>query len=134
MATTNSARTFPLADILTMTTGRLLSARHMDGVYDIANWMTGESLMTHQLPRAADACGPALLAQHPQLKGVEPPAGVDAPDLMAWLANTEREYGHELSVAPLAAEQWRHQDPIEELCDMVGPERVVVAPLPAREE
>ncbi|MGA5372315.1 hypothetical protein ACPCSD_14705 [Streptomyces griseoincarnatus] len=127
-------RAYPLADILTMTTGRLLSPRHMDAVYDLANWMTGDNLMTHQLPRAADACGPALLAQHPQLQGVEPPADIDVPDLMAWLANAEREHGEHLPVAPLAAGQWDRQDPLEELCDMVGPEKVIVAPLPRKQD
>jgi hypothetical protein len=129
-----TSRLFPLADILSMTTGLLLSRRHMDGIYQICDWMTGESLMTHQLPRAADACGPALLDQHPQLRGIEPPADLDVPDLMAWLANTEREHGEELPVTPLAAGTWQHQNPIEELCDMVGAERVIVAPLPPKEQ
>lgn len=122
-------RTFPLADILTMTTGRLLSPRRMDAVYDLANWMTGDNLMTHQLPRAADACGPALLAQHPQLQGIEPPHDLDVPNLMAWVANAEREHGEELPVVPLAEGQWGRRNPIEELCDMIGPERVYVVPV-----
>lgn len=126
-------KTYALADILTITTGRLLSPRHIEAVYDIANWMTGDYLMTHQLPRAMDACGPALLAQHPQLEGVEPPADIDVPDLMAWIANAEREHGAELPVTPLADGVWEHRDPIEELCDMVGPEKVIVAPLQAPE-
>ncbi|MEV7364290.1 hypothetical protein [Streptomyces sp. NPDC091299] len=119
-------RPFPLADILTMTTGRLLSPRHMDAVYEIANWMTGDDLMTHQLVRATEACGPALLDQHPQLRDVQPPDGIDVPDLLAWLANAEREHGEQLPVAPLPDGAWKQQDPIEELCDMVGPERVYV--------
>lgn len=125
-----NARTFALADILTMTTGRLMSARGIEAVYDLANWMTGDNLMTHQLPRAADICGPALLAQHPQLVGVEPPQDIDVPDLMAWLADTERQHGQELPVVPLADGAWEHRNPIEELCDMVGPEKVYVVPVP----
>ncbi|MFJ8348945.1 hypothetical protein ACIQ9J_21805 [Streptomyces sp. NPDC094153] len=126
----DDSRLFPLADVLTVTTGRLLSHRHMDGVYGILNYMTGESLFTHQLPRAADVCGPALLAQHPQLQGVAPPEGIDVADLKEWLASTEREYGEELPVAPLAAGTWETRDPIEEPCDMVCPEKVYVVPLP----
>lgn len=122
---------YALADILTMTTGRLLSPRHMEAVYDIANWMTRDNLMTHQLPRAVDACGPALLAQHPQLEGVEPPHDIDVPGLIAWIANAEREHSEQLPVTPLPAGVWEHRDPIEELCDMVGPEKVIVATLPA---
>jgi hypothetical protein len=120
-------RTFPLADILSITTGRLLSRRHMDGIYDILNFMTGDNLMTHQLPRAAGACRGPLLEQHPQLDGVEPPDGIDVPDLMAWLTNAEREYGESLPVAPAAG--WEHRDPVEELCDKVGAENVYVVPV-----
>ncbi|MET8080054.1 hypothetical protein [Streptomyces sp. NPDC005303] len=125
-----NTRTYALDDILTVTTGRLLSRRHMDGLYDLLNHMTGDNLMTHQLPRAADACTPALLEQHPQLRDVAPPEDADQADLLAWIDWAGREYGTELPVASLADEQWQHRNPIEELCDMVGPERVIVAPLP----
>lgn len=120
-------RGFPLADILTMTTGRLLSHRGMGGVYDIANFMTGDNLMTHQLPRAGDVCGPALLAQHPNLAGVEPSPDLDEANLLTWIRDAEREHGEELPVTPLESGVWVHRNPIEELCDMIGPERVIVA-------
>jgi hypothetical protein len=120
---------YSLADILTMTTGRCLSTRRIEAVYDIANWMTGDNLMTHQLGRAADICGPALLAQHPQLAGIEPPRDIDIPDLMAWLSDAERQHGRELSVTPLPDGAWEHRDPIDELCGMIGPEKVYVAPV-----
>ncbi|MDX3520743.1 hypothetical protein [Streptomyces scabiei] len=93
--------------------------------------MTGDNLMTHQLPRAAEACAPALLEQHPQLRGAEPPADADQADLLAWIDWACREYGTELPVAPLAPGRWEHRNPIEELCDMIGPEKVIVATLPA---
>jgi hypothetical protein len=120
----------PLGEILSIATGRLLSRSRIEGVYRILNDMTGDNLMTHQLPRAADACKPALLAQHPQLVGVEPPqfVGVGPTDLMAWLADAEQRYGTELPVTPLP--DWERRNPIEELCDMVGSDRVVVAVVP----
>jgi hypothetical protein len=121
------SRSFPLSDILSVTTERLLSRRHMDGIYDILGYMTGDALMTHQLPRANDACKPVLLQQHPQLDSVAPPPGIDAPDLMAWLANVEREYGETLPVRPVSG--WESRNPIEELCDMIGPEKVYVVPV-----
>lgn len=123
-------RTFPLADILSVTTDTLLSRRLMEGLHALLDYMTGDSLFTHQLIRAADACKPALLAQHPQLAHVAPPQGVDQADLIAWLANAEREHGEHLPVAPLDPDAWERRDPIEELCDRVGPERVFVLHLP----
>ncbi|NUU26024.1 MAG: hypothetical protein HOV68_31675 [Streptomycetaceae bacterium] len=123
-------RHYTLADILTMTTGRLLTPRGVEAVYDLANWMTGDNLFTHQLPRAAEACGPALLDQHPQLRDVAPPEDIAVPDLMTWLANVEQEHGEQLPVTPLPPDTWEHQNPIEELCDMAGPEKVYVLPMP----
>lgn len=63
--TTN--RTFPLGDVLSITTGRFLSSRGMDGIYEILNYMTGDNLFTHQLPRAIDECAPWLLRRYPHL-------------------------------------------------------------------
>lgn len=123
-------RPYALADILTITTGRLLSPRGIEAVYDLANWMTADYLLTHQLPRAADTCAPALLDQHPQLRGVEPPEDIDPADLTAWLADTERQHGTELPVTPLPPGTWEHRNPIEELSDMAGPEKVYVVPVP----
>jgi hypothetical protein len=124
------SRSYPLADILSVTTGRLLSRQHMAGIYNILNDLTGDDLFTHQLPRAMDACRPAVLAQHPQLDGVTPPEDIDVPDLMAWLLHAERRFGEELTVEPLAPGAWERLNPIEELCDMVGADRVVVATMP----
>jgi hypothetical protein len=64
------SRQFHISDILSITTGYLVSNRKMDGVYDILNFMTGEMLFTHQLPRAADECTPHLLRQYPILGSV----------------------------------------------------------------
>ena len=63
------SRQFELGDILSVTTGRLVSRRHVTALYDLMGFMTGENLMTHQLPRAMDACAPELIRQHPWLAG-----------------------------------------------------------------
>lgn len=62
---------FHLGDVLSITDGRMMSPRHMDGIYDILSFMTGDSLFTHQLPRAMKECQPFLLKQHPQLAGIQ---------------------------------------------------------------
>lgn len=62
---------FDLGDVLSITTGRLVSARHIDGVFDILNWMTRDNLFTIQLPRARDECRPWLLRWFPDLMGID---------------------------------------------------------------
>jgi hypothetical protein len=113
---TVTTRDFHIGDILSVTTDRLLSPRHVEGVYDILGWMTGESLMTHQLPRAARECAPALIAQHPSLAAVTVPEGLhDRATVDAFLATLYAEHGETLPVAPLAAEDHTSMDPLAEL-------------------
>ena len=58
---------FELGDVLSVTTGRIVSSRHIDGVYAILNFLTGHDLSAEQLPRAADECEPWLRRQFPSL-------------------------------------------------------------------
>jgi len=59
---------FHIGDVLSITTGRLVSPSHMDGVCSILAFMTGDdNLFTHALPRVADECKPWLRVQYPQL-------------------------------------------------------------------
>lgn len=116
------ARSIPLADILSVTTDRLLSRRHVAGIYDLLRHMTGQDVYTHQLGKVADECAPELEAQHPFLAGLKPPADLDVPDLMAWLIEAERIHGEEIIVLPLAL--WRYRDPMEDAADIVGAEKI----------
>ena len=89
--------------------------------------MTGDALMTHVLPRATEACAPVLLAQHPQLAAVQPPEQFDGKEhVFRWLDEQIAIYGERLEVAPLAAGVWEHRNPLDELADMVGPERIAI--------
>lgn len=124
----SATRTFHLGDILSVTTERLVSPRHMGGIYGVLNWMTGDNLATHQLPRACDECQESLLAQHPDLRDIEVPeefggkGGVDR-----WLAEQVARFGETREVAPLADGDRTHIDPLAEL-QMMRPdaEHVVI--------
>lgn len=120
-------RPVPLADVLSVTTEKLLSRRHMDGIYDLLRHMTGQGVYTHQLGMTVDVCGPALVEQHPFLAGLKPPDGLDKPDLMAWLVEAERIHGETVDVVPLSS--WTRHDPIETLADAVGASKVWVVPM-----
>ena len=58
---------FHISDVLSVTTPYLLSTRHIDGVYDILNFLCKDNLYTHQLPRASREVEPWLRTQFPQL-------------------------------------------------------------------
>ena len=127
-----TTKTFHLGDILSVTTGRLVSPGHIGGVYDILNWMTGDNLFTHQLPRACDKCSGPLLAQHPDLAAIVPPETFGDGDADSakeavdrWLDAQVAIYGETREVAPLAAEDHTRIDPFAEL-RMIKPDAEIV--------
>jgi hypothetical protein len=142
-----ATKSFDILDILTITTGRLISPRHMDAVYDILNFMTNDDLMTHQLPRASDECKPYLLAQFPELASVQAPNikyHDELPRKQAQTAyNVEVEAWRDQVLIGLmhlsetyeieAIPQDDHDriDPIEEVKHMVGKDMVIKIEVPA---
>lgn len=134
-APTAAGREFDLGDILSATTERLVSPRHVDGLYDLLGYMTGESLFTHQLPRANRECAPVLLAQHPQLAAVVVPEwkfgdGDDPKAIVyAWLDEQKAVYGATLPVRPLDPADHTSIDPIAEL-RMMRPDMPIIAVTP----
>lgn len=104
---------FCIGDVLSITTGRLVSREGMDGVYKILNYMSGENLMTHQLPRVSRECKPVLLEQYPQLGEIDA-SGVNKDNLEVWLAKQANKYSEYLEVTPLLKSQHKHVNPFDE--------------------
>ena len=120
-----TTRTFHIGDILSVTTGFLVSPRHMEGIYDILNFMTQDNLFTHQLPRASDEYRPYLLRQHPQLSDVNASV-VTRENWQSWLAERVAEFGEQLPVELIPMDDHTFKDPLTEAIEMVGQERVIV--------
>jgi len=134
------SKEFHLGDILSVMTGRLVSPRHIDGVYEILNFMTGDNLFTHQLPRVADECKPHLFKQFPQLATPEMDfavaelvemlnSGKDKPDMLVagWLAKQVAKYGETFTVKPIPQTDHEIKDPIQEAINIMGHDKVIVA-------
>jgi hypothetical protein len=120
---------FDISDVLSITHSRLVSTRRMDGVYDILNFMTGESLFTHALPRACESCQPALLAQFPEL-AKESAEHVDTTNWKQWLHEMCAKHGDVFTVKPLAAGSYEVMHPLaepiirdKEVIQVIVPER-----------
>lgn len=118
---------FHIGDILTITTARLVSLDHLDGVYSLLGWMVDEDLMTHQLPRVSDECEPFLRDLYPDL------AAIDASDvtltceaeLVTWLASLEPKYGTHRDVPRLPRVDHTEIDPRDEL-RMMRPDAEII--------
>jgi len=122
----SDTKDFHIGDILSVTTGRLVSPRHIDGVYDILNWMTGESLFTHQLPRVGREAAPVLLAEHPHLAEAQADAeAVNKDNWQDFLARMVAKFGETLPVPKMNRDQHESIDPMSELVEKVHPDRII---------
>lgn len=114
----NIGRTFHLGDILSITTGHLVSPRHVEGIYDILDYMTRDNLYAHQILRAYAECVPYLLEQLPFLHNIKFDVADD--EWQSWLNRQIEEYGETHSVYPIPQEDHKYIDPYEEAIEMMG--------------
>lgn len=122
----SETRVFHLGDILTVTTGCVVTPNGVDGIYQILNWMTGDDLFIHQLPRASEECAPKLLEQHPDLAEITVPEDFGGEEAVwAWLDRQVRRFGETRLVAPLNREDHTRIDPVTEL-RMIRPDMPII--------
>jgi hypothetical protein len=137
-------KTFNLGAVLSISQDRLVAEDGVDALYQILNWMTGDNLYTHQLPRAMRECRPYLLRWFPELMIAETPlaqaeldkflegCGHDETKLkhavvawQAWLQISEGLKG-KYEIPKIPRDDHDVKNPIDELVEMVGKDRVVV--------
>lgn len=143
------SKEFHISDVLSVTTGRLVSYRHMEGIYELCRFLTGEPVFAHQLGRVAKEAEPWLRAQFPylmpdypamakQLKALDDLLALDGDDrkarettITAWVEATRHQVKlpesipEMLPVYEMGADMHTGIDPIEELEAMVGKDRVL---------
>jgi hypothetical protein len=120
-----TTKTFPLGTVLSITTGCLLAPNGISGVYEILNFMTGDNLYTHQIPRVCRECAPYLLKQFPQLAGIDTSA-VTPENVQAFLEDLLARLPAELEVETMPPGEHYEIDPMSELAEMVHPSKIVV--------
>jgi hypothetical protein len=121
-----TSKRFHLGHLITGATGIFVGPGNFDDFQGLAEHLAGGPVWTHQMPSAMDALKPCLIGQHPWLADIKPPefGGADVQaDVAAWLAEQVERYGaeHEVTVC----EGGWGSDPITDLAEMVGPDRVV---------
>lgn len=120
-----TTRAFHIGDVISVATGTLVSLRHMDGVYDLCNFMSGESLMTHQLVRVSRECEPSLRRQHPALLSETIPTITSRDEAEAWLRTLYPTYGETVLVDALEPQDHTRIDPIAEI-KMIRPGLTII--------
>jgi hypothetical protein len=124
---------FPTADVLSAITGMMVPSELHDypitGVYLVLNWMTGEDVYTHQIPRIGREAAPVVLALHPELQAaVEEAKHVNPDNWREWRQRWLDRYGATITVPKMTIAEHERIDPISELAEMVHPDKIVVVP------
>ena len=118
----------PTTAVLSVVTGRLMG--DIGGVYEVLNWMTGESLFTHQLPRVSREATPVILAAIPALqKAVDEAEQVNTENWQEWRDAWVTRYGATLAVPKLGADQHERIDALSELAEAVHPDKIITVAL-----
>lgn len=117
-------KTFPTAVELSTITGRLIC--DIGGIYEVLNWMTGESVFTHQLPRIGREAEPVILAAHPHLReAVSEAKQVTPENWQHWRDLWIDRYGPEIAVPKMTAAEHERIDPMSELAEKVSPDQII---------
>lgn len=99
----------------------------IDGVYLVLNWMTGESVYTHQLPRICREAAPVIVALHPELSlAIDEAKQVTRDNYQLWVTKWTERYGDEITVPMFAPDEHKVIDPISELAEHVDPDKIIL--------
>ena len=125
--TDRKTQAFPTGAVNSVMTGYLVSENHMQGIYEVLNWMTGESVFTHQIPRISEEARPVILALHPHLLPVmDECTNVNGDNWKQWLQTWKDRYGDEITVPRMNIAEHERIDPISELAEKVHPSRIAI--------
>ncbi|MER9665496.1 hypothetical protein [Mesorhizobium sp. M0203] len=120
-----TTKEFPTCDVLSTITGILMGP--IGGVYEVLNFMTGEDVFTHQIPRISREATPVVLKLHPQLEATITEAEqVTQENYLTWLATWEERYGKTITVPQMTIAEHERIDALSELAEKVSPDKIVV--------
>lgn len=117
-------RRFPLGIVLSLTTGKLLVEGGFADMSELAEFVVGHSIYTHEMAERAlwDRMKEKLIVQHPQLQAVNAET-ITQDNFREILAEHEAHFGKTLLIESGSDE--RHESPLESL-ERIAPGRPVV--------
>jgi len=139
-------KTFPIGDVLTVATGRMVAERGFDAVYELLEFLFGFKPFTHYIPRMVKICLPHLRAQIPQIDVVDQEVArldrdnqeIESRQLSrsekivafqelahAWRRDIAEKIGDELTIS-IMPDPIAPQDPVEALTEMREDRSVIV--------
>lgn len=93
------SRAFPIEDILTFTTGKMLSPRRAEAIASVCVHITGGPLTAPEIGIFYGVIRDEILKQHPDLDDVRLPGPDETPE--EWIAEAHRTYGSHRTLAAM---------------------------------
>lgn len=123
----SDTKNFPTLDALSALTGSLVTPKGIGAVYEVLDFMTGEGLFTHQLPRVSREAQAFMLKRLPALaETCEEAKQVTRDNYQHWQAVWLARHGETITLARMGIDDHEPIDPISELAEMVPPERRII--------
>jgi hypothetical protein len=116
----NNQKVFDLGAILNITTCRLLT--NMDDIYEVLNYLTGDSIYTHQIPRVIKVARSYVLSLYPELNGIDNDVVINSfEDAKIFIDEQKQVFGEKLPLMPMSkADGYSYVDPIIEAFEMTS--------------
>jgi hypothetical protein len=95
-------------------------------VYEVLNFLTGDNLFTHQLPRAGREAQPHVFKAFPKMETISMD-GVGKNNWKEYAKRVEDALGEYIEITPIPRDDHAFKNPISEAIELVGKDRVIVA-------
>ena len=86
------ARRFHIGDLLSVTTGVLVSPRYMEGLSDVVGYLTGADIDVDRIPESLAACRAYIVQELPALSDIAA-EDVDFETWRTWLDSQKEQLG-----------------------------------------
>jgi hypothetical protein len=124
--TERTTKNFPIDAVMSTVTGILVCEDGIGCVYEVLNWMTGESVMTHQIPRISREARPVFLKLYPEMQAaIDEAEQVNGENWREWLVTWTNRYGASIAVPVMNIAEHERIDPMSELAEHIHPDRIL---------
>ena len=125
-----SRRLVHIGDILSITSGRLVSREGFSSFHRALTYMAGEDVYVHQVAHVMAEARPVLLERYPLLADVVPPDDIDETTVGEWLNEQSRLYGEFLELPRMSCGQHKSMNAVSEALEQKNDDAVVVLKAP----
>lgn len=121
-----NAKSFPVPVIVSATHRHLLCDSGFSSVHELIEWVCGEPVWTHQIPRVFESVRDGVFRQHPQLR-IFSSGGCDETNWQKYRDEAIRLFGESLKIEHGSAAGYEPIHPLDEPI-LAGKEVVAIQP------